>query len=545
MPILSATDVKGTRGAIASFPSPHHFLLPYRQSPIMDTLKRWSNSDLDPTPESRRIWSMWSLSTYWLSDQCGPGTWTAGATLITLGWTAKEAIPYAFIGAACCGIMAYYNAMIGSKTHCCFPVIIRASFGPWAALVPVFVRALIWLIVLSFQAADCVTLCIAAIWPSYNTAIKNTFSPDAGVTTQQLVSMIIYWLIQTPISLVRVERLKYFFAFKAVVVPIAFFGLLIWGIVITDGGKTPYITGSSGPFSPGLTPCEASTASTIAVNIPDFSRYQRPTRYQWTQLIVVPVTGTIPVMCAIIATSAAQSHYGAVDAWQPSSLIGLFGDRAVRFFVSAAFLIAYIGVNISANSVSFANDFSSICPRYFNIRRAGILAAILIFLGQPWDLLKNAGLFLNFLGAYGSFLSGVAAIMACDFWIVRKGKLDVPELYKPGGRYWYWHGINPRAVAAWIISFAPNLPGLISAVNPAIKSVNPYTYSFSWFFGTFVAGGCYWAFCKIWPPHASFVDEAVWDLAAETSPSSSSDAESKKEEESTYVLPVKNVEDRV
>lgn len=37
------------------------------------------------------------------------------------------------------------------------------------------------------------------------------------------------------------------------------------------------------------------------------------------------------------------------------------------------------------------------------------------------------------------------------------------------------HGINPRAVAAWVISFAPNLPGLISAVNPAIKSANPYT----------------------------------------------------------------------
>jgi cytosine/uracil/thiamine/allantoin permease len=61
-------------------------------------------------------------------------------------------------------------------------------------------------------------------------------------------------------------------------------------------------------------------------------------------------------MCAILATSAEQSHYGAVDAWQPSSLIGLFGSRAVRFFVSAAFLIAYIGVNISANSVSFANE---------------------------------------------------------------------------------------------------------------------------------------------------------------------------------------------
>jgi hypothetical protein len=132
------------------------------------------------------------------------------------------------------------------------------------------------------------------------------------------------------------------------------------------------------------------------------------------------------------------------------------------------------------------------------------------------------------------------------------------------------HGINPRAVAAWIISFAPNLPGLISAVNPAIKSVNPYTvrrsdclrsllvlsltslplnplkqYSFSWFFGTFVAGGCYWVFCEIWPPHDSFDDEAVWDLAVEDPPTPASEVESKKGEEVSYVLPVKDESDRV
>jgi cytosine/uracil/thiamine/allantoin permease len=33
--------------------------------------------------------------------------------------------------------------------------------------------------------------------------------------------------------------------YRAVVVPIALIGLLIWAVVVTDGGKTPYITGSS------------------------------------------------------------------------------------------------------------------------------------------------------------------------------------------------------------------------------------------------------------------------------------------------------------
>lgn len=80
----------------------------------------------------------------------------------------------------------------------------------------------------------------------------------------------------------------------------------------------------------------------------------------------------------------------------------------------------------------------------------------------PFFTYTDAPALLNFLGSYACFLSGVAAIMITDFYLVRRGRIDMREYYNfPGGIYWYWFGFNWRAIAAWVISFAPNLPGLI------------------------------------------------------------------------------------
>ncbi|GAA6014816.1 hypothetical protein JCM10207_002191 [Rhodosporidiobolus poonsookiae] len=513
------------------------------------TRSRWSNPDLDPPPAYKRTWTMIDLCSFWSSDNFGPGTWTAGSSLIALGFTAREVIPFAFAGALMCSIVAYYNAVAGSRTGCCFPVLARASFGPWAALVPVFVRALvglIWLVVLTFQAADVTSLCISAVFPSYNTAIKNAFPESSGVTSQQLLSMFIYWIFQTALNLVPIYLQKHLFNVKGIICPLTFIALLIWGLVVTDGGNSPYINGDgTGTMGGGKVMAVftginsmASVASTIACNVPDFSRFQRPTKYAWTQIVFMPITATIPIACGVITTSAVYTHYGIDGAWQPAALIINFGSRAVRFFVGASFLLAYVGVNISANSVAFANDFSSIFPRYFNFRRTTIFASLLCFLMQPWFLLSNAAAFLSFLGLYGSFLSGVASILVTDFWILRRGKVDIRELFKGGdGIYWYWHGINWRAVAAWVISFAPNLPGLAHAINTDIPDVNPYTYCFSWGWGTFWAGSLYYLFSTLFPPHKTFVDEAICMLDGTPNVHPAEvDSSEKLDEEAGYVV---------
>lgn len=52
--------------------------------------------------------------------------------------------------------------------------------------------------------------------------------------------------------------------------------------------------------------------------------------------------------------------------------------------------------------------------------------------------------------------------------LVKKGNVNVPELYNPVGMYYYTAGVNWRAVVALICAVTPNLPGMIQGLNPAI-----------------------------------------------------------------------------
>jgi NCS1 family nucleobase:cation symporter-1 len=49
------------------------------------------------------------------------------------------------------------------------------------------------------------------------------------------------------------------------------------------------------------------------------------------------------------------------------------------------------------------------------------------------------------LSSFGVFMSPAAAILVVDFWLVRKQKWNIPDLYVPEGIYWFQYGLNWRA----------------------------------------------------------------------------------------------------
>jgi purine-cytosine permease-like protein len=59
--------------------------------------------------------------------------------------------------------------------------------------------------------------------------------------------------------------------------------------------------------------------------------------------------------------------------------------------------------------------------------------------------------FLLFIGAMFCPLFGIVLV---DYFIIRKGLLDVEGLYKKNGEYWFWKGLNLTAILAWAIGFA-------------------------------------------------------------------------------------------
>lgn len=90
-------------------------------------------------------------------------------------------------------------------------------------------------------------------------------------------------------------------------------------------------------------------------------------------------------------TSAGQILYGEL-LWDPLRLIGRWDNRAAAFFASFSFMLATLGTNVSANSLSAANDMMVLAPRWINMKRGQVICAVIGGLALvPWQILAKYG----------------------------------------------------------------------------------------------------------------------------------------------------------
>lgn len=146
---------------------------------------------------------------------------------------------------------------------------------------------------------------------------------------------------------------------------------------------------------------------------------------------------------------------------------GSHGGRAAAAFGAIGLLIVTLGINISANSISAANDLMAFAPKYINIRRGQLLAA---FIGSwafvPWKILASAQTFIAFLGGYTIFLGPMTSILMADYFIVKRRNVSVPDMYNFHGIYRYSTSTatNWRAAVALLIGCIPPLPGFVDNI---------------------------------------------------------------------------------
>jgi NCS1 family nucleobase:cation symporter-1 len=153
------------------------------------------------------------------------------------------------------------------------------------------------------------------------------------------------------------------------------------------------------------------------------------------------------------------------------------------------FAIATMGVNIVANFVSPAYDLANIWPKRISFTVGGMISAVAALCVLPWKLYSSPAVVNYFLGGLGAFLGPLFGIMIVDYYLIRRGQVDVAKLFVKGGPYHYRHGVNPRAVATFLPTAA--LSAVIALV-PFFAPASPY----SWFIGTASSGLLYWAVAR-------------------------------------------------
>ena len=154
------------------------------------------------------------------------------------------------------------------------------------------------------------------------------------------------------------------------------------------------------------------------------------------------------------------------------------------------FTIATIGINIVANFISPAFDFSNVSPQRISWRAGGMIAAVGSVLITRWNLYNNPEVIHYTLETLGAFIGPLFGVLIADFYLVRKQKVVVDDLFTmdESGKYWYSKGYNKVAVIATVA-------GAVLAVIPVLLGgsvAGMHTAAqYSWFIGCGVALGLY------------------------------------------------------
>ncbi|KAI4638929.1 hypothetical protein J4E93_009679 [Alternaria ventricosa] len=482
---------------------------------------RWSNKDLDPVPPEQRTWGGLDYWAYWCSDMLAPPLASTVSSVMALGFTARETIPIVFFGFAICSVVITLTGKMGATYNVSFPVIIRSVFGMYGSFPAICIRAFVammWAAILTVQASNFLQRCLEAIWPSFIT-FPNHLPESAGIDSAGLLCLFLYWFLQTALALMPISKLRVLFWIKGIVVPPTFFALFLWAVIVTKGGG-PLIKGKVEITSTYmnttysvLTGLNAVVGlfSSLAVNMPDFGRFSKNQLAGYHQFLALPIIGTLGALTPIFVTDAHSYLWGEFE-WYMPTVIAKFDSRAAKFFVSASFLLATIGNQIAADTYPFANDVAGMLPKYINIFRATIIISVFCIVSTPWNIIKNASGLLSFLSGYSCLMGPLAGTMVSDYYLVKKCKLDVDQLYTHHGIYWYDGGWNWRAYVSFVVGFAPLLPGFAKSIDNDLDIGGAWkVYTFAWIFGFFLSLFTHYVVCTyISPATGSLVECAVY-----------------------------------
>ena len=437
------------------------------------------NEDLAPTPVAARTWTVWHVASLWVGMAVCIPTYLMAADMVKAGMSVRQSIFTVALGNLIVLVPMVLNAHPGTAYGIPFPVFARASFGVRGANLAAIARALVacgWFGIQTWIGSG-------SLYAILTVAGLKGGSPlvGLGIDPLQLACFLAFWVVNVWFIWRGMESIKWLQSLAAPFLLVGGTALLVWAWSSHGAGDLlakPGLEGAAfwrvfGPFLTGI----VVFWGTLALNIPDFSRFCRSQRDQVLgQSIALPTTMTYFAFIGAAVSSATGT-------WDPSTLVASFSSPVVVVVGLLGIGIATLSTNIAANVVSPANDFSNLAPRRISYKLGGYITAGIGVVIMPWHLTNNY--VFGWLGGYGALLGPICGILVFDYWWLRKRKLVVEDLYRRGGIYEYAGGWNWAAVVATVLGVLPNLPGFLHAVGvvSSVPAIFDDLYGFSWFIG--------------------------------------------------------------
>lgn len=460
----------------------------------LDPHGRLYNPDLAPATPGQRQWKTYDLFAFWSNTAHNLGAYTFAAGLFILGLNAWQITVGILGGALIVFLGCLLSGAMGQATGVPFPVISRLSWGVFGANVPALIRALAaigWYGIQTFLAAAALNAIFLRFLPASHSMQHASF---LGLDGLSWLSFLILWAVQLLILSRGMEAVRHVQGWS---------GAIIWGIMIFLGifmvarahGRLSLTAGGT-HLSQGQQYLHMFSTfglimgilGTLMLNYADFTRFAPTAKaVRRGTFWGAPVNWTVFAITSVIVSAGCVAVYGKA-LLDPADIFAHLSSPVLLLAGALLLIVAAVGVNIVANFVSPAFDLSNAWPRRISFRTGGLVTALIALASLPWKMYSTPVIVNYFLGAIGAMIGPLFGIMIVDYFLVRRRHVVITDLYNSsqGSRYYYWHGINPRALAAFVP--AATLAILV-AILPAWSLAAPY----AWYVGTAVAGLAYFA----------------------------------------------------
>ncbi|MFP3518388.1 NCS1 family nucleobase:cation symporter-1 [Pseudomonas sp. SIMBA_077] len=470
---------------------------------------RLHNSDLAPTKAQGRRWGCYSIFALWTNDVHNIANYSFAIGLYALGLNGWQILLSLGIGAALVFMFMNLSGYMGQRTGVPFPVISRISFGVHGAQIPALIRAVIaiaWFGIQTYLASVVLRVLLVAVHPGFAAYDHDLI---LGLSSLGWVCFVAIWLVQLVILAYGMEMVRRYEAFAGPVILITVISLAAWMYFQANGtiawsNHTQMSTAEMwrNVFAGGA--LWLAIYGTLILNFSDFSRSSpccktiKVGNFWGLPVNILVFAGITVLLCG------AQFQINGQIIESPTQIIASIPNTFFLVLGCLAFLIVTVAVNIMANFVAPAFVLSNLAPKHLTFRRAGIISATIAVLILPWNLYNSPLVIVYFLSGLGALLGPLYGVIMVDYWLLRKGQIDVPALYSedPNGVYFYTRGINLRAVAAFIPAA---VIAIVLALVPGFHVVSP----FSWLIGAGIAAMLYLIFAKRQAYYANVSGESI------------------------------------
>lgn len=454
---------------------------------------------LNPVTGAEKSWGWFAIFNIWANDIQSLFGYSLVASLFisygVSGWTAFAALIVA-------GLMVMFLVNIsgaaGERYGIPYPVLARASMGTAGAKLPAILRATVavfWYGVQVYFASTALALLIRSVTGATGGETL------LGLTGIDWFSFVLVWAFHILIFWRGMGWVETFLNIAGPFVYVVMIGLVIVLWQRSDGQllqaaqtifANPDATwGSEISGFIAIVGTMVAYFAAVMINFSDFSRYAKDRKAMLLgNLAGLPFNMILFSALALLTTAGAAVVFGE-EIINPTEIVEKTDSVLLAIIAAITFFAATVGINLVANFIPAVNGIANLAPSKISFRMAGLVTSgFALVIGALWTSFISQFGIGGFVNTLGATLAPLYGIMVVDYYLIRKGNLDLADLYDlKGGAYHYGNGWNDAAVLAFGIAAVFSVATVWVPVLAALSG-------YAWLLGVGLGGAIYYALLR-------------------------------------------------